>query len=125
MNVMVSNLYVNPSPICTEASLMFALIRKDIQLYWNTMVAYLGTHSQLRIPTHYQEALLLYANLDRRADISKFKLDNRVVERFRKFSQLSAKYKGMSEEEMAPYFKNEFGDTYWYFYFFVRDIRTN
>jgi hypothetical protein len=125
MNVMVSNLYVNPSPICTEASLMFALIRKDIQLYWNTMVAYLGTHSQLRIPTHYQEALLLYANLDRRADISKFKLDNRVVERFRKFSQLSAKYKGMSEEEMAPYFKDEFGDTYWYFYFFVRDIRTN
>ena len=125
MNVMVSNLYVNPSPLCTEASLMFALIRKDIQLYWNTMVAYLGNHAQLRIPTHYQEALLLYANLDRRADISKFKLDNRVTERFRKFSQLSAKYKGMSEDQMAPYFKDEFGDTYWYFYFFVRDIRTN
>lgn len=125
MNVMVSNLYVNPSPLCTEASLMFALIRKDVQLYWNTMVAYLSNHTQLRIPTHYQEALMLYASIDRRADISKFKLDNRIAERFKKFTQLSAKLKGMQEADMAPYFKEDFGDTYWYFYFFVRDIKTN
>lgn len=125
LNQMTSNLFVDPSPVCTEASLMHALIRKDTQLFWNAIVAYLGTHKQFRIPTHYQEALLLYANIDRRADISKFRFDKKIEQRFREFSKLTAKYRGMSEEQMAPYFKDSYGDTYWYFYFFVRNIKSN
>ena len=31
----------------------------------------------------------------------------------------------MKEAEMAPYFKEDYGDTYFYFYFFVRKIKTN
>ena len=27
--------------------------------------------------------------------------------------------------DLAPYFKDDFGDTYFYFYFFVRNIKTN
>lgn len=125
LNQMTSNLFVKPSPICTEASLMHALIRKDTQLFWNTIVDYLGNHKQFRIPTHYQEALLLYANIDRRADISKFNFDKKIEQRFREFSKLTKKYRGMTEEQMAPYFKDSFSDTYWYFYFFVREIKSN
>lgn len=126
INTMVSPLFVNPSPLCTEASLMHALIRKDTQLFWNTIVNYLNNHKNFRIPTHYQEALMLYGNIDRRADISKFKFDAPIQKRFRDFMKLSAKYKGMTEEEMAPYFKEAgFDDTYWYFYFFIRDIKSN
>lgn len=125
LNQMTSNLFVKPTPVCAEASLMHALIRKDTQLFWNAIVEYLNTHKQLRIPTHYQEALLLYANIDRRADISKFKFDKKIEQRFRDFSKLTSKYRGMTEEQMAPYFKDDFGDTYWYFYFFIRDIKSN
>lgn len=126
INTMVSPLFVNPSPLCTEASLMHALIRKDTQLFWNTIVNYLNNHKNFRIPTHYQEALMLYGNIDRRADISKFKFDAPIQKRFRDFMKLSAKYKGMTEEQMAPYFKEAgFDDTYWYFYFFIRDIKSN
>jgi hypothetical protein len=42
-----------------------------------------------------------------------------------RFMQLVSKHKGKSEEEMAPYFKEDFGDSYFYFYFFVRNIKTN
>ena len=31
----------------------------------------------------------------------------------------------MKEEEMAKYFKDDYADTYFYFYFFVRKIKTN
>ena len=79
---------------------------------------------QMRIPTHYQEALLLYANIDRRADISKIKFDKSVQQRFREFTNLTKKYKGLSKD-LAPYFKDDFGDTYWYYYFFVREIKSN
>ena len=126
MNAMTSALFVNPGPLCTEASLMHALIRKDTQLFWNTLIPYLSTHKTFRIPTHYQEAIMLYGNIDRRADISKFKFDASIQQRFREFMKLTSKYKGMTEEQMAPYFKEAgFGDTYWYFYFFVRDIKSN
>ena len=89
------------------------------------MIKYLETHKgQLRIPTHYQEALLLYANIDRRADISKFKIDKTIQQRFREFTKMTKKYKG-SSKDLAPYFKDGFGDTYWYYYFFIRDIKSN
>lgn len=126
LNVMTSNLFVDQTPLCAEATLMSALIRKDTQLFWNTMIAYLNTHKNLyRIPTHYQEALLLYANIDRRADISKFKFDEKIKKRFSNFTKHTSNYKGMTEKEMAPYFKDDFGDTYWYFYFFIREIMSN
>ena len=41
------------------------------------------------------------------------------------FNCVKKKNKGKSEEEMAPYFKEDFGDSYFYFYFFVRNIKTN
>lgn len=123
---MTSNLYVDPTPYSTEASLMHALIRKDTQLFWNTFVAYLDNHKQmLRIPTHYQEALLLFAQIDKRADISKFKFDKKVDKRFRDFTSRISKYRGVKEADMAPHFKDDFGDTYWYFYFFVRELKSN
>ena len=122
---LTSGRYVNPSPVCTEASLMHALIRKDTQTFWNTVVNYLSTHkNQLRIPTHYQEALLLYANIDRRADISKFKFDKAIQQRFQEFIKLTKQHKGRSKD-LAPYFKDAFGNTYWYYYFFIRDIKSN
>ena len=42
-----------------------------------------------------------------------------------RFMNVVSEHKGMSEEQMAPYFEEEFKDTYFYFYFFVRNIKTN
>ena len=41
------------------------------------------------------------------------------------FIKKTSQFKGMKEQQMAPYFKEEYGDTYFYFYFFVRKIKTN
>ena len=45
--------------------------------------------------------------------------------RFDAFIKRTTSHKGKKEEEMAPFFKGDFGDTYFYFYFFVRKIKTN
>jgi hypothetical protein len=104
---------------------MYALICKDTQTFWHKVIDYLSTHkNQLRIPTHYQEALLLFANIDRRADISKFKFDKNIQQRFREFIKKTKQYKGKSKD-LAPFFKDDFGDTYWYYYFFIREIKSN
>ena len=122
---LTSNRYVNPSLLSLEASLVHALISKNPQKFWNSIINYLSANkNMLRIPTHYQEAMLLYANIDRRADISKFKFDKEIQNKFQEFSKMTKKYKGTSNE-LAPYFKKDFGDTYWYYYFFVRDLKSN
>ena len=74
---------------------------------------------------------MLFLNVDKgrtvqvpQAFIEKFisvSTDNRM----KRFMQLVSRHKGESEEEMAPYFKDDFGDSYFYFYFFVRNIKTN
>ena len=79
----------------------------------------------MRLPTHYQEAVLLYSNLDRSVNISNLPIEDGVRQRFNAFMRKTRDYKGLKETEMAPHFKEDFGDTYWYFYFFVRKIKTN
>ena len=77
------------------------------------------------------EAVLLFLNLDKgktvqvpQAFIDRFVSKNTEA-KMKSFMALVSKHKGKSELEMAPYFKDDFGDTYFYFYFFVRNIKTN
>ncbi len=117
--------YKDSPAIYDEASLMASLIRKDKRLFWNSLVAYLSGRKINKLPRHYQEAVLMFQNLDRSIDASQLPIDNAVRVRFNSFMKKTTRYKGWSEADMAPYFKEDFGDTYWYFYFFVRGIKSN
>lgn len=108
-----------------EAVLMASLVRKDKRYFWEAMLSYLSGRKLQRLPKHYQEAILLYSTLDKSVDVSKIPIDRSVRTRFNEFFKRSTKYKGMSEEEMSRYFVDDFSDTYWYFYFFVRGLKSN
>ncbi len=114
-----------------EAALMAALTRKDAKSFWFFLNHYVNDLKASSLPRHYQEAVLLFLNVDKgrsvqvpKAFLEKF-ISVGTNTRMTKFMQLVSKHKGKSEEEMAPYFKEDFGDTYFYFYFFVRNIKTN
>ena len=114
-----------------EAALTAALTRKDSKSFWFFLNHYVNDLKASSLPRHYQEAVLLFLNVDKgrtvqvpKAFLEKF-ISLGTNTRMNKFMQLVSKHKGMSEEEMAPYFKEDFGDTYFYFYFFVRNIKTN
>lgn len=113
------------TPLQAEAALMSSLIRKDKKTLWHNLSRYLYKRKLMRLPTHYQEAVLLYSNLDRSVNISNLPIEDGVRQRFNAFMRKTRDYKGLKETEMAPHFKEDFGDTYWYFYFFVRKIKTN
>ncbi len=114
-----------PAPIYAEAQLMSVITRKDAKLFWLALSRYFSTHKLHRLPTHYQEALLLFSNLNPSVDVSTIPIDQSIRMRFNAFMTRSKMYSGMSEEEMAPNFEEDFGNTYWYFYFFVRKIKSN
>ena len=118
------------TPLYIEVALTSAMIRKDQKAFWYIFERYLNECKPAKLPKNYQEALILFLNLDKGktvdvgpAFVDKF-VSKSVQRRLESFVAKTKNYKGMKEAEMAPYFK-DYTDTYFYFYFFVRKIRTN
>ncbi len=119
------------SRVYVEAALASALTRKDAKSFWFFLNYYVNELKASTLPKHYQEAVLLFYNVDKGRSVQvpdtffeKF-ISSATNRKMNDFLRLVSKHKGKSEDEMAPYFKDEFGDTYFYFYFFVRNIKTN
>jgi hypothetical protein len=119
------------TPLFIEVALTSAMIRKDQQAFWYIFDRYLKDCNPAKLPKNYQEALLLFLNLDKGKTVNVAPefidryVSKSVQRRLENFVAKTKKYKGIKEAEMAPYFTDEYGDTYFYFYFFVRKIRTN
>ena len=115
------------TPMFDEAALMCALTLKDIQTFWNCFFRYANSHKADRMPTHYQEAALLYGNLEKSVDISKMPFDKTVKMRFQDFMRFAQKHAVKDVErdpEAKKLFYERYGDTFWYFYFFIRDVKS-
>jgi hypothetical protein len=109
-------------PDMVELSLQCNLVLKNIERFWPRYFLYARTHD--RIPVHYQEAAILYAYLENR-DANKLKTNTEVMDRFDRLLAMSKLNENKSEEFNKKAFKPQFGDTFWYYYFFITGIKTN
>jgi hypothetical protein len=110
-----------------EQTLAFALIQKDIQMFWPRFFNYATLHEKEPMPIHYQEAAYLYGQLEHEIDISNMPFDKeRVVKRYQQFQTESQALlrNGMSTEQVGQELKYKYGDTFWWFYFFCRNVHT-
>ena len=105
-----------------ERALMNSLIIKNLDNFWYRFMAMLpGWNGQ--IPVHFQEAALMVAQLQGGVDTSKLPIDNAIRERFAQLVEKSGQ--NGDNASNAYMLKPEFGDTYWYYYFFVEGLKTN
>lgn len=105
-----------------ERALMNSLIIKNLDNFWYRFMALLpGWNGQ--IPVHFQEAALMVAQLQGGVDTSKLPIDNAIRERFAQLVEKSGQ--NGDNASNAYMLKPEFGDTYWYYYFFVEGLKTN
>jgi hypothetical protein len=100
-----------------DLSIQSVLEYKNMNAFWPRLAYYLLTHS--RLPVHYQEAALLYYSLKRDVDISEVNIDKNVLNNFREFILAKNKYTKLSADQAKPFFTERFGNTYWYYYYFV------
>ena len=106
-----------------EQALISALWSKDIQTFWPRFFDYANSHPGEHMPIHYQEAAYLYGNLEHQVDISKMPFDDQVKQDFKAFMQLANSARNSNEEEMIPIFYSQFGHTFYYNYFLVRNLK--
>lgn len=112
----------HPEGVMLDLSLAAAMTAKDIEMFWYYYDMLLDTGR--RIPTHVGEAAILFAYIGRnQAEIDAVARDlggtgSPIVRRFISFSSKASAGNTGS-------FKEEFGDTYWYYSYFVKSITTD
>lgn len=104
-----------------ELSLMNGLITKNLSGFWPRFLALLPTW-QGHIPTHYQEAALMVAQLQG-APVGDLPIDPTIRQRFQQLVEASARMGDNAAN--ASVLRPQFGNTYWYYYFFVDGLKTN
>ena len=122
-----SNTMNKDSKLLQELTLNYAMVQKDIQLFWPRFFLYATLHKGEEMPTHYQEAAYLYGNLEPQTQSTQgMPFDQKIVERYQSFHQLSQQLlkSGMDVKQVGQAMKGSFGDTFWWFYFFCRDIHS-
>ena len=117
------------SPKFDEMALMCALTLKDIPTFWQNFFRFANSHKTDRMPTHFQEAALLFGNLEPgKVEISKMPFDKSVEMKFKAFMEFAKKHAVTDDAEKDPKIKQlfyeRFGNTYFYFYFFIRDVKS-
>lgn len=122
-----SNTMNKDSKLMQEVTLNYALVQKDIQLFWPRFFLYATLHQNEPMPVHYQEAAILYGNLEKNeVDISGMPFDQDVRDRFVNFQQTSISLVNnhLSTKEVGEAMKSMYGGTFWWFYFFSNDLLT-
>lgn len=120
-----SNTMNKDSKLLQETTLAYALLSKDIQLFWPRFFLYAHLHKGEEMPIHYQEAAFLYGNLEHEVDVSTMPFDQtKVIQRYANFQQLSSSLagRGLTAEQIGEQTRASYGDTFWWFYFFCRGL---
>lgn len=121
VSTMISN-YAGGPPQLVELSMQFNLIQKNIDNFWPRFMLY-ARHNK-RLPVHYQEAAILFSALEGKVDWRQFAIDPDVQKRFEGFMQMAQQNAGNSDAVNRELFRSGYGNTYWYYYFFVKDLKT-
>lgn len=112
-------------PLFEEQSVLSALVLKNIDLFWEHFFRYAAQHTDdPHMPTHFQEAAYLYGHLENKVDISKMPFDEEVVRTYEAMMERTRQCPGMSEDQLAQILFPQFGHTFYYYYFLVRNVKT-
>lgn len=110
-------------PIFQEQALIASLWFQDSQLFWHHLVNYLQLHQDRPLPRYFQEAAYLFAQKDKRSDINQLPFDAGIKEGFEQFMRASVRYEGadieVARKDLYPYF----GDTFYYHYFLMSNLK--
>ncbi len=117
---------ITSDPKVAELVLLSAMQLKDISTFWRAFFQYANLHVGKPMPRHFQEAAYLYGHLEDKVDISHMPFDPAVVKSYNGFMQLAQQCKnaGMNEERMKVMFRPQYGHTFFYNYFLMRNMKS-
>jgi membrane protein YdbS with pleckstrin-like domain len=106
-----------------DQSMNAAMWSKDIATFWRFFTLYAKNHQGEPMPLHYQEAAYLYGHLENNVNISNMPFDESVKQTYAAFMQAAQNNArmGMTEEQMRDQMYAQFGKTFYYEYYLIRN----
>lgn len=113
---------VNTTPQFDMVALFWAMRTQSIPLFWETFYRYAASSQITRIPRNVQEAAILYYNLEGKG--LELPYSDEVQKSYRSFTQFTQAHPVRNMDEARISYGQRFGNTFFYFYYFVRDLQT-
>ena len=118
----ISIWYESNSKVASEQALFYSMLRCNSQRFWPSLRKYLKLHEGDIFPLHAQEAYILFMDKAPEEKRMMIPVEETVFNRYKQFSEVLAKQAkpGITIGKVAEIMRAEWGDTYWYYYFFGR-----
>lgn len=114
------------SPTFVEMSIIYSMVSRDIENFWPHFFTYARANMGKEMPRHYQEAAILFGNLESTIDVSQMPFDEDLRQQFNTFQQITSSLvnSGVDEKVIGEQLRPSFERTYWYYYFFCKGQNT-
>ena len=118
----ISLWYGVDNKVASEQALFYSMLRCDSHQFWPSLRKYLKMHDGEDFPMHAQEAYILFMDKAPEEKRMMIPVEETIFYRYKKFSEAMAKLvkPGKTIGQVAEQMSGEWGDTYWYYYFFGR-----
>ena len=110
----------NATPEYDKVALFWAMRSLNDQQFWKWLSYYTKSNHVKALPIHVQEAALFYNSMQKMAD--NLPIDNKVSESFNAFMKYADTHNIRSVKESKYPYEQRFGHTFYFFYYFSRDI---
>ena len=110
------------TPEYDRAALLWAMRTQNIPLFWQHLYFYINSNKVVTLPRSVEEAALLYSSLEKGGiDLPYSKAVQDSYEAFNRYVS-STSIRNLKESSYPFYRK--FGKTFFYYYYFMRDLQT-
>ena len=118
----ISLWYEADSKAASEQALFYAMLSCDSQRFWPSLRKFLKMHDGENFPIHAQEAYILFMDKAPEEKRVMIPVEETVYKRYIKLLDVMAKQvkPGKTLGQVAEEMRGEWGDTYWFYYFFGR-----
>jgi len=114
--------YESDSKVASEQALFYAMIYGGSNRFWPSLRKFLKLHVGEEFPLHAQEAYILFMDKAPEAKRMMIPVEQDIYDRYKQFwKALQTRVKpGLTLGKVAEDMREEWGDTYWYYYIFGR-----
>ena len=118
----ISLWYEADSKAASEQALFYSMISCNSQRFWPSLRKFLKMHDGENFPVHAQEAYILFMDKAPEEKRVMIPVEETVYNRYIKLLDVMAKLvkPGKTLGQVAEEMRGEWGDTYWFYYFFGR-----